>query len=117
MKAGLCGAVQSWLYIRLVHNRLGNTIGSFRHVRVCRRLGIWYVLMSDELVKCEISRVFVYREIGCVSTVAQRLELGSNMVMVWSSLAKLQTTLSVSISKGRPSRILYAGLQITWIWT
>jgi hypothetical protein len=23
--------------------------------------------MSDELVKCEISRVFVYREIGCVS--------------------------------------------------
>jgi hypothetical protein len=29
--------------------------------------------MLDELVKCEISRVFVYREIGCVSARAQIL--------------------------------------------
>src|SRR5882762_10488921 len=32
--------------------------------------------MSDELVKCEISQVFVYREIGCVST--QTLDIKGN---------------------------------------
>ena len=29
---------------------------------------IWYVLMSDELVKCEISRVCMHRGVGCVSS-------------------------------------------------
>ena len=40
--------------------------------------------------------------------------LGSLMVMVWSLLEKLQITLSVSMSKGCPKRMSYAGDWTMW---
>src|SRR6202034_751066 len=50
------------------------------------------------------------RPLGVVGTVARLPELGSNIVIVCSRFQKLLLQLSVRISKGRPSRISYAGL-------
>jgi hypothetical protein len=44
--------------------------------------------MSDKLVKCEISRVCMHREIGCVSTAAKENCYGKD---ISSALLKIET--------------------------
>jgi hypothetical protein len=51
-----------------------------------------------------------------VGIVTLRLVFGSTIVIVWSSLGKFLTVDSVRTSKGRPSKMLYAGDRIMWIW-
>jgi hypothetical protein len=44
-----------------------------------------------------------------------RLVLGSMIVIVWSSLEMFLTVDSVRTSKGRPSKMSYAGDRMIWI--